>query len=250
MKKGIKQSNKFQFVAHYASSVSYFFEYRTTNSRRIIIPTPANNTPGKPKYCSKRGTYFNSNEQYKRDQEGSDKSYPFHMAGSNRKVYVLESPIDCMSHASLSAFHGVDWKWDHRISQGCLADNALQRFLKHYDIKEICFAYDNDVDGRKPVQATQEECDQAIATGDTSGFNCTEAGKIFKLIPYNWGQEAAVANARKYRDLGYTVSIQIPERNDFNADLVTLRHPALQHTSESKTVSDQENDDLEMEMCQ
>ena len=104
---------------------------------------------GKPRHCAKRGTGPNAKEQYKGDHGGSDKSYPFHIVGRSNKVYAFESAIDCMSHASIAMSFGTDWRQDHRISQGCLADNALQRFLELHDIKEICFAYDNDVDGKK-----------------------------------------------------------------------------------------------------
>ena len=203
---------------------------------------------GNPQYCSKRGTYPDAKEQYKRDQEGSDKSYPFHMVGSSKKVYVLESPADAMSHASLAKYYGADWNQDHRISQGCLSDNALQRILNMYDINEICFAYDNDIDGVKPVQATRAEYTAALAAGDVSAFSFTEYGRINKLVPYNWGQEAAVANARKYRDMGYTISIQTPTLKDFNADLVALRNSLQQHSPEPEIECEVESDKRELEM--
>jgi len=213
--------------------------YQDTRGNCVFVGYDENNLP---KYCSKRGTYPDAKEPYKRDQEGSDKSYPFHIAGRSRKVYVLEAPIDTMSHAALSMLHGVDWQRDHRISQGCLSDNALQRFLNMYDINEICFAYDNDIDGEKPVQASQAEYDAAIAAGDASAFRVTEQGRINKLVPYNWGQEAAIANARKYRDMGYKVSIQTPDKKDFNADLVSLRQPNRRVSREIEAAAEPEAD--------
>ena len=203
---------------------------------------------GNPQYCSKRGTYPDAKEQYKRDQEGSDKSYPFHMVGNRKKVFAMESAIDCMSHASIAMFYGADWRQDHRISQGCLSDNALQRFLGTHAIEEICFAYDNDVDGKKPVAVTQEEYDAAFAAGNTSVFQFTEYGRINKTVPYNWGQEAALVNARKYREMGCTVSIQTPELKDFNADLVALRNSYRQQSRESEIEREVESDKSELEM--
>lgn len=82
---------------------------------------------GKAKYCSLRGT--RPGYPFKQDCPYSDKSYPFHIVGTGRKVYVCESPIDTMSHASLAKLNGLDWRSDHRISLGCLSDQALMRFL-------------------------------------------------------------------------------------------------------------------------
>ena len=48
---------------------------------------------------------------------------------SNR-LYVTESPIDLMSHATLSKMHNIDYMQDHRISLGCLSDRALEWYLK------------------------------------------------------------------------------------------------------------------------
>jgi len=102
-----------------------------------------------PKYCSKRGT--SPERPYKGDQDNSDKSYPFSMEGTSNRLYVTESPIDLMSHASLSKMHNIDYLRDHRISLGCLSDRALEWYLKqHPEIKQIVFALDNDVDGKAP----------------------------------------------------------------------------------------------------
>ncbi|MGC6589857.1 DUF3991 domain-containing protein, partial [Paenibacillus sp. Dod16] len=71
---------------------------------------------GIPKYCSMRGS--NPNRPFKQDRIHSDKSYPFHIPGSDnsKRVYVFESPIDAMSHATITKLNGLDWRADHRIS--------------------------------------------------------------------------------------------------------------------------------------
>ena len=89
------------------------------------------------KYCSLRGCSLE--RPFKQDREYSDKSYPFHIAGTNQTVYVCESPIDAMSRATITKLIGHDWKADHYISLGCLSDQALERFLLHYAITKIIF---------------------------------------------------------------------------------------------------------------
>ena len=145
-----------------------------------------------PRYCSRRGT--SPTKPYKGDQTNSNKSYPFAMEGTSNRLYVLESPIDLMSHASLCKLQNINYLQDHRISLGCLSDAALEWYLKqHPEIKQIIFAFDNDTNGKSP--------------------NGT---------PYNHGQEAAKKFATKYEDLCYDTAIQTPIAKDFNDDLIAF----------------------------
>nr|WP_228744942.1 toprim domain-containing protein [Paenibacillus sp. S150] len=116
------------------------------------------------------------------------------MITASESMYV-KAPIDAMSHATLTKLNNLDWKADHRISLGCLSDNALERFLSQYSIQEIIFCLDND------HNATFRDGSPAP----------------------NWGQEAALKFARKYDELGYHTSILTPQRKDFNEDLAAIR---------------------------
>jgi hypothetical protein len=55
---------------------------------------------GIPKYCSMLGTY--TDKAFKMDAVNSDKSYPFVIGGKSDMVFVCESPIDAMSHATFA----------------------------------------------------------------------------------------------------------------------------------------------------
>lgn len=147
---------------------------------------------GTARYCSMRGT--TPNKPFKQDQEYSNKSYPFHLAGyshSNR-VYVCESPIDAMSRATIAKIFGQDWKAAHYISLGCLSDKALEMFLQYDPIKEIVFCLDND------ANATYSNGSPAP----------------------NWGQEAAQNYSQKYKSLNYETSVETPLFKDVNEDLI------------------------------
>jgi hypothetical protein len=143
------------------------------------------------------------------------------MEGTSNRLFVLESPIDVMSHASLTKMLNVDSMQDHRISLGSLSDKALEWYLKqHPEIKQIVFALDNDIDGK--------------------GSDGTHR---------NHGQEAANKFAAKYAELGYDTAIQTPTGKDFNEDLISFRDKKqeLAHTVAQKPESEQEDeDDLEM----
>jgi len=146
-----------------------------------------------PRYCSKRGT--STTRPFKGDQTNSNKRYPFAMEGISNRVYVFESPIDAMSHATLCKMQGIDYKHDHRISLGCVSGGALDWYLtQHSKIRQIIFALDNDMDGKNPDGT-----------------------------PSNHGQKAAEKFAAAYETLGYDTAIQTPTAKDFNMDLMEVK---------------------------
>lgn len=147
---------------------------------------------GKASYCSLRGPSSTSN--YKMDVCGSQKETGFVIPGASGHVYVFESPIDALSHASMAALKGEDWTKDYRLSQGGLSTRALQYFLdSHPDIFHITLCYDNDQEGRLP-----------------DGTLC------------NFGQEAALKAKKQYEKLGYLVEIETPIQKDVNLDLCSM----------------------------
>jgi hypothetical protein len=58
---------------------------------------------GKARYCAMRGA--DPDSTIKNDKSGSDKGIPFHITCRSNKVYVLESPIDAASHATLAMLY-------------------------------------------------------------------------------------------------------------------------------------------------
>jgi hypothetical protein len=148
---------------------------------------------GAHKYCSLRGTH--ESKAFKMDAVNSDKSYPFVIEGRSNQLFVCESPIDTMSHASLAKLFGQDWREDHRISLGCTWDGALERYLQwHPEIRKIVFSMDNDY----------------LAKDKDGGYR-------------NWGQLAANKWCAKYSEMGFEVAIHKPHLKDFNQDLIEIR---------------------------
>jgi len=138
----------------------------------------------KPRFASLRGTYGDCS--FRGDCAGSDKRYGFSMEASGKdsqRLYVFESPIDAMSHASLENIRCGEseaWRKDYRLSLAGTSDTAMQYYLEqHTNVKEIVFCLDND---------------QA-------------------------GNEAADRMMEKYRERGYVVNRNMPNGKDFNEDL-------------------------------
>jgi len=137
---------------------------------------------GTARFASLRGTQGD----YRGDCAGSDKRYGFNMAAcpQSERLYIFESPIDAMSHATLeNAAMGV-WNAHSRLSLAGTSDTALSFFLnKHPTVRELVFCLDND-----PV-----------------------------------GREASASMARKYAEKGYTARFELPQGKDFNEDLQALK---------------------------
>jgi hypothetical protein len=138
---------------------------------------------GAARFASLRGT--SGDCSFRMDCAGSDKRYGFNMAACapTARLYVFESPIDAMSHASLENAATGDkgaWARDNRLSLAGTSDAALPFFLnQHTAIRELVFCLDNDGPGR----------------------------------------EAAVNLARKYTGKGFQTRIELPKGKDFNEDL-------------------------------
>jgi len=137
----------------------------------------------KPRFASLRGTRGDCS--FRGDCSGSDKRYGFCMTAiaPSERLYIFESAIDAMSHASLDIAATGDktaWQNHHRLSLSGTTDTAIPFFLnRHTDVKELVFCLDNDTAGR----------------------------------------EAAVKMAKKYADMGYVTHLELPQGKDYNEDL-------------------------------
>lgn len=138
---------------------------------------------GKARFASLRGTYGDT--PFRGDCTGSDKRYGWSIAACapSDRLYIFESPIDAMSHASLENAAVGDteaWKRHNRLSLAGTSDTALPFFLnQHPTVKELVLCFDNDAPGH----------------------------------------EAAALMAQKYGEKGYHTKIILPAGKDFNEDL-------------------------------
>jgi len=138
----------------------------------------------KARFASVRGTQGD----FRGDCYGSDKRYGFNTAACAPSgcLYVFESPIDLLSHATLAVLEEGDktaWEYDKRLSLAGTTDTAIPSFLnQHKAVKELVFCLDNDAPGR----------------------------------------EAATAMVKKYADKGYKTRIALPRAKDYNMDLIDL----------------------------
>jgi hypothetical protein len=107
---------------------------------------------GRPRNAFLRGTISVTENTFKRDVGGSNKSYPFTLSGrkSSDRVFCFESAIDAISHASLLKKCGEDWRDGWRISLGGTSFLGLDRFLRERpEIREIVSCLDNDATGER-----------------------------------------------------------------------------------------------------
>ncbi len=158
-----------------------------------------------PKYCALRGL---GKSNFRQDVKHSDKTYGFSMAGTSNRIFCFESPIDLLSHATLCKLNGLDYTLDSRISEGCLSDKALIRFLKEKpSITNIVFCFDNDTNG-----------------------------KDYNKMPHNHGQIFSNKCADKFSKLGYKTQIQTPCRKDWNEDLQYIQKSVIKELMARKNI--------------
>lgn len=142
---------------------------------------------GKARFASMRGTHDES--PFRGDCAGSDKRFGFYMSGlaPSGRLYIFESAIDAMSHASIknaASSEARAWERDSRLSLSGTSDTALNFFLNQYkDFTKLIFCLDNDLPGH----------------------------------------EAAATMAREYANRGYMVLNKPPHGKDYNEDLQALK---------------------------
>ena len=146
-----------------------------------------------PRFASLRGTY--TDNPFRMDCAGSDKRYGFKMDSMDKAVndhlYIFESAIDCMSHATLEILKTGDknaWRNDNRLSLGGTSGLALDKYLElHGGVGKLIFCLDNDTAGR----------------------------------------EAAALLAREYEGKDFVTRIEPPRSKDYNEDLIKFREEGL-----------------------
>ena len=155
-------------------------EKKLYEDRRGNVVFVGHDERGTARFASLRGTHGD----YRGDCAGSDKRYGFNAVfAPSERLYLFESAIDLMSHATLVNAATGDtgaWKQHSRLSLAGTSDTAIPFFLnQHKNVKELVLCLDNDQAGR----------------------------------------EAAAILARKYAYKGYTVLNEQSNGKDFNADL-------------------------------
>lgn len=149
----------------------------------------------KPTFFTKQGT--NTYQRFKGnaklpDEEDLPVTYYFENYGFwqeglvKSRVYVFESPIDLLSHATLANMYkgsSTYWLQHSRIALCGVSDLALEQYLKsHPDVKEIRFGLDNDEAGRK---ATAKFTEKYTARGYTVKDVSPKQDEYFKGKDYN-----------------------------------------------------------------
>jgi len=153
---------------------------------------------GKPAYGAIRGTL--TEKKYRGDCSGSNKQFGFKMIfdKSNPEIYVFESPIDAMSHATIANIvYKSDnaYKNQNRLALGGLNTVHLDQFLQdNPQVKTIKLCLDNDFNAVKK-DGTPDE---------------------------NHGQVFAERCCHRYSELGYKVHNICPKTKDFNDDLINI----------------------------
>lgn len=128
--------------------------YETKGTHNVVFL--GKDRDGNVKHAAMRGTL--TNKSFKGDCEGSDKSYCFNLKGKNDTLYVFESAIDLLSHATLAKMRKKNYKTDHRISAGCVSGLSVVQYLKdNPGIRNITLCLDNDKAGIEATERIKNE---------------------------------------------------------------------------------------------
>ena len=112
---------------------------------------------GTPRYAHVRETQ----DHFRQDVAGSDKSYPFRYEGKGDQLFVFEAPIDLLSFLCL---YPQDWQSRGYIALGGVSGKALDRFLaERRDIRKVFLCLDSDAAGNEACTRLLQEIPAGIA---------------------------------------------------------------------------------------
>ena len=113
------------------------------DAKRHSVVFVGRDRSGIPRYAHVRGTQDN----FRQDIAGSDKSYPFRYEGKGDQLFAFEAPIDLLSFLCL---YPQDWQTRSYLSLGGVSGKALDRFLsERRDIKKVFLCLDSDEAGNE-----------------------------------------------------------------------------------------------------
>lgn len=147
---------------------SHDYLYQDVYRNCVFVGYDDSNTP---RFASQRSTYQGA--KYRPDVSFSDKSYSFNISSApeNDRLFVFESPIDLLSHATLNLIQAYKrcqergeeydpqcWLKHNRLSlSGSSHEAALGGYLaRHPEIKKIACCLDNDETGQRTAQKIKE----------------------------------------------------------------------------------------------
>ena len=127
------------------------------DAKRRSVVFVGRDRSGIPRYAHVRGTQDN----FRQDVAGSDKSYPFHYEGKGDQLFVFEAPIDLLSFLCL---YPQDWQSRSYIALGGVSGKALDRFLsERRDIRKVFLCLDSDAAGNEACTRLLQEIPAGIA---------------------------------------------------------------------------------------
>ena len=173
-------------------------EGKLYEDRRRNVVFVGHDEQGRARFASLRGTA--GGRPFHKDCAGSDKRYGFCVESQHSgRLYIYESPIDLMSHATMENMATRDkdaWKHHNRLSLAGTSDTALSFFLsKHHCVRELVFCLDNDQAGR----------------------------------------EATTSMTDRYRAEGYETKNELPHGKDFNEDLTDMLRMKKERNKDTKS---------------
>ena len=126
--------------------------YQSTRQSCVFVGFDNNGTA---KFASERGIQ----SDLKKDVAGSNKAFSFCIKPNaesgqpqSERLYVFESPVDCMSHASISLIGGTDWS-GYRLSLGGVSGLSLNTLLENNpQINTVYLCLDNDKAGKEATE--------------------------------------------------------------------------------------------------
>jgi hypothetical protein len=175
-------------------------------------------TNGKPRHAHKRGTV--KSNSYKGNVAGSQPEFSFHWYGTSDRIYLFEAPIDMLSYISMQKAKDL---------QEILAREDELKYNKTFE-RELAAA---------ACRWKNHSYAASCSVSDRVLFQCLKDNpnikKVFLCFDNdNAGQTANKRIAEKLNSMNIQNKILVPNRKDWNEDLLFLKERGEEMCQELK----------------
>ena len=175
----------------------------------------------------------NTEKKFRQFAKNSDRDYGFSIKGKNNTLFIFESAIDLLSHATMSKMLGKDWQADNRLSLNGTYEKAFDKFLEeNKNIDKVILFLNNDKAGlevgRKIVAKHENNYNIRTFISKENGKDINDVLKDYKTSLEKKSENSDISIKNFFSEIKFKISVK--EKLENNNNLSNQKQQKQQNT--------------------